>query len=73
MHLPPLLAHPAESVLSPRFRTYSYPSSQDFARAFPRPSASTAIPFRIRTYVEHARKPFRIRTYAKTGGGGDYC
>lgn len=30
---------------------------------------STAIPFRIRTYVKLAHNPFRIRTYKKTRGG----
>ena len=73
MHLPPQLARPTECVLNPRFRPCSSSgrhSGPAFARAFRRLYSSSTIPFRIRTYVEHTRKPRRIRTYAKTGGGG---
>ncbi len=89
MQLPPQLARPAESVLTPRFpcSCRGAHSGAAFARAFRRRWACRAIPFIIRTYEKHGSNPFRIRTsktqdlkpfrmstYRKTGvGGGDYC
>jgi hypothetical protein len=86
MHLPPQLAHPTESVLTPRFRPCSCRGGHSgpvFARALRSLRPFSTIPFGIRTYVEHTRKPcrirtsktqdlkpFRIRTYVKIGGGG---
>jgi hypothetical protein len=60
MDVPPQLARPTESVLTPRFRACSCSgghSGPAFARAFRRLCSSSTIPFRIRTYVNRPVNP----------------